>query len=48
MKLKVSQVESWKDQVLDLVLKTASREYAPILKGNSDFQIARDTLQISM
>ena len=48
MKLQVAQVEKWQEQVLDLILKTASREYVPKLKGNSDFQIARDVLQVSM
>jgi len=37
----------WAKQIMDLVLKIASREYTPKLKVNSDFQIARDTLAIS-
>ncbi len=48
MKLKVSQVEDWSNQIMELVLKKASRDYSPKLLGNSDFQIARDVLQVSM
>jgi len=40
--------ESWAREIFDLVLRTASREYTPKLAFNSDFQIARDLLAVSL
>eukprot|EP00026_Physarum_polycephalum_P004888 Phypoly_transcript_04912.p1 GENE.Phypoly_transcript_04912~~Phypoly_transcript_04912.p1 ORF type:complete len:422 (+),score=82.10 Phypoly_transcript_04912:710-1975(+) len=43
-----NEAEKWASEIFELVLKVASREYSPKLALNSDFQIARDLLSVSM
>jgi altronate dehydratase len=40
--------EGWAREIFAIVLRTASREYTPKMTNNSDFQIARDLLSVSM
>jgi len=40
--------ETWEKEVLDALVKVASREYVSKLWQNNDFQIARDLLAVSM